>query len=114
MATLGGCAPRMSPWQLRAPVSAFVFRDHVGGQTPVLSDIDALFFCPRTDSTAALTARCRPNCCCTRPLASDRSRTGYEGRQLLTEGGGVPGIQIDFELSAIQAEDNRLIGWTAS
>lgn len=111
MATPGSRAPYRTVCRLRAVAGAFVFRNHVGGQPSVVSDLETMFFCPGTDSTAPLTAS-----------ASSRlrtlSRSGGAGMvdergQLLAEALSVLRVQVNLKNPAVQPEQNRLVSWTA-
>jgi len=86
----------------------FVLLNDAGGDAPAFADRDAVFFRPRPDVGAALTARC------TTPRQAARSPPGLAGMvdewcELPPERRGVLGAQVDLVLGPADGEPHRLI-----
>jgi hypothetical protein len=91
-------------------VRALVFLDHIGRQSPVLSDIEALFFCPGADGTAPLAAGRSPG---RAPVRAHWAGMLDERGQLAAEAPGMLGVQVNLKVLAVQPERNRLVSRTA-
>ena len=90
---------------------AFVLGDDLPGQSPVLSDVEALCLGPQADMPAAFPAGRRPG----RRVRTPRTQPGVldEAGQLPAEVGRVLCVQIDFEGAPVNTEPDRLVSRTA-
>src|SRR5712692_3048790 len=85
-----------------------VLLDHAGGDPAAGADREAVVFGPRPDLAAALPAGRRPRRPARRPAAR-LAGVLDERRELLAEGTGVLGAQVDLVVGTAEPEPHRLI-----
>src|SRR5438128_4666007 len=103
-------------WRSARPGSVslggLVLLQYAGRDPAARADCDAVVFRPRTDLAAALPAVRRPQSPAGRATAGIAVALDERG-DLLTEGAGVRGAEVDLILGAVESEPHCLVCWAA-